>query len=360
MGFVRISNIAFLWMASAFIVCAGFTAAQAVSPQCEAAMDHASGKYSACLLRADAHFARKGNATKFLASQERCGERFDRHTSRAIRRHGADECASTAQVFGMAYRTAIYADEVAQAASGSDVASRLYVQGATGGSLTETTMVLSGVDGSTAWFTDRPARESGREPTVDFLELFSEQGAGAFGTDPPNADLTCEVGGSTVNRAVALRDPVLEQGNLTYAVELLYDTNDGEAFVGLTCDSDAHLFIDSHNRCHPPNIEEAQRIFLHALHRKPPGSYHCDTASVENCYTDGCIYLPDCQRLCGEAYEDDRGACHFRTHDDYFEDMDENNKCAQDGYIESCPRKIRICMGRWWELRNDADDGEPW
>ncbi|MFL2936968.1 MAG: hypothetical protein ACJZ7Z_09585, partial [Myxococcota bacterium] len=59
-------------------------------------------------------------------------------------------------------------------------ASRLYVQDATGGTLTETTLVLSGVDESTPWLTDRPYREAGQITTAEFVALFSEEGANSF------------------------------------------------------------------------------------------------------------------------------------------------------------------------------------
>ena len=54
-------------------------------------MDRAAGHYSQCLLRADAHYARKGNTTKLENRQARCETRFERRASRVFQRYGADE-----------------------------------------------------------------------------------------------------------------------------------------------------------------------------------------------------------------------------------------------------------------------------
>ncbi len=35
-----------------------------ISPRCAAAVDRAAGRYSDCLLRAEAHFVRRGNSTR--------------------------------------------------------------------------------------------------------------------------------------------------------------------------------------------------------------------------------------------------------------------------------------------------------
>ena len=225
---------------------AGSAAAQDVSPRCEAAMDRAAGHYSKCLLSADAHYARHDNATKLENRQTRCETRFDRRTSRAFSRYGADECTSTDLVAALADRTVTCADGVATEAGGKAAASRLYVQDAAGGTLTETTLVLSGVDESTPWFTDRPYREAGQMTTAEFVALFAEEGANSFAEDPPNADFTCEVAGAVVNQAVTLMDPVLDEatGTLTYTAALVPSAGDGDSFSEITCDGDAHLFID--------------------------------------------------------------------------------------------------------------------
>ena len=121
----------------------------------------------------------------------------------------------------------------------------MYVQDAAGGTLTETTLVLSGVDESTPWFTDRPYREAGQITTAEFVALFSEEGANSFAADPPNADFTCKSGGEVVNQVVTLTDPVLDEtaGTLTYTVALVPNVAGGDS-TEITCDGDAHLFVD--------------------------------------------------------------------------------------------------------------------
>ena len=96
---------------------AGSAGAQDVSPRCEAAMDRAAGHYSQCLLRADAHYARHENASKLENRQARCATRFERRTSRAVSRHGANVCPSSDLVAAISDRTVAYADAVAQEAA---------------------------------------------------------------------------------------------------------------------------------------------------------------------------------------------------------------------------------------------------
>ena len=207
-------------------------------------MDRAAGHYSQCLLSADASHARHGNPTKLENRQARCETRFERRTSRAFSRYGADECTSAELVAALADRTVTCAEGVATEAGGKAAASLLYVQNADGGTLTETTLTLTGVSLQTGWFTDRPYREAGRMTTAEFVALFSEEGANSFAEDPPNADLACEVNGEVVNHVVTLTDPVPNGNDLSYTVSLVPAAGDDDSFAGITCDADAHLFID--------------------------------------------------------------------------------------------------------------------
>ena len=242
----RISSLGACLIVLTLLLFAGSAGAQDVSPRCEAAMDRAAGHYSKCLLSADASYARHENATKFANRQARCETRFDRRASRAFNRYGADECTSAELVTALADRTVSCAEGVSIEAGGETAASRLYVQDATRGTLTETTLVLSGIDESTPWFTDRPYREAGQITTAEFVALFSEEGANSFAEDPPNADFTCEVEGEVVNQVVTLTDPVLDEATdtLTYTAALVPSAGDDDSFSGITCDGDAHLFID--------------------------------------------------------------------------------------------------------------------
>ena len=242
----RIQSLGSCLMVVTLLLFAGSAAAQDVSPRCEAAMDRAAGHYSKCLLSADASYARHENATKLENRQTRCETRFDRRTSRAITRHGADECTSAELVAALADRTVTCAEGVATEAGGEAAASLLYVQNADGGTLTETTLTLTGVSLQTGWFTDRPYRDAGRMTTAAFVALFSEERANSFAENPPDADFTCESGGEVVNQVVTLTDPVLDEaaGTLTYTAALVASAGEGDSFSEITCDGDAHLFID--------------------------------------------------------------------------------------------------------------------
>ena len=217
---------------------------EGVSPRCEAAIDKAAGRYSKCLLKASARHAKKGHDDRLSAQQTRCDNEFDTQVARIRDRFGEDQC--TPYTSEIANRTVTYAEGVSIEAGGEKAASRLYVQDAAGGTLTETTLVLSDVDESTPWFTDRPYREAGQIKTSEFVELFADQGPNSFAENPPNADFTCQSGGEVVNQAVTLTDPILDQtaGTLTYTAEILPTVGPGDSFSGITCDGDAHLFID--------------------------------------------------------------------------------------------------------------------
>ena len=225
---------------------AGTAGAQDVSPRCEAAMDRAAGHYSQCLLSADASFARHGNPTKLENHQARCETRFDRRTSRAINRHGADECPSSDLVAAMEDRTVTYAQGVATEASGTASPSFLFVQNGTGGTLSETTLTLTGVSSQTGWFTDRPYRDAGQLATEEFITLWGE-GENALAEDPPNGDFTCEVEGEVVNYVAELTSPSMAGYDLSYSVAAVGDAGLPEATI--TCEGDSHLFIDSGKLC---------------------------------------------------------------------------------------------------------------
>ena len=242
----RIQSLGCCLIVLTLLLFAGSAGARDVSPRCEASIDRAAGHYSKCLLSADASNARHKNPTKLANRQARCETRFDRRTSRAINRYGADECTSADLVTALADRTVTCAEGVSIEAGGEAAASLLYVQNADGGTLTETTLTLTGVSDQTGWFTDRPYREAGRMMTAEFVALFSEEEANSFGEDPPNADLTCESGEEVVNRVVTLTEPLYDEAaeTLTYTAELVPTADGDDSFAGITCDADAHLFID--------------------------------------------------------------------------------------------------------------------
>ena len=237
--FSRIQSLNFWLIALTLLLFAGSTAAQGVSPHCEAAMDRAAGNYSQCLLRADASYARHENVRKLENRQARCETRFDRRTSRAISRHGVDACPSSDLVTAMADRTESYAEGIATEAHGEPALSFLFVQNADGGTLTESALMLTGVSPQTGWFTDRPNRYAGQVTTENFVAYWDE-GENFFAHDPPDANVTCEVDGTVKNYVVELTEPRFDGVNLSYAVDLIGDESLSSA---LTCSSDVHVFF---------------------------------------------------------------------------------------------------------------------
>jgi len=164
----------------------------------------------------------------------------------------------------MEERTASYAEAMALEAAGVPALNLLFVQSSDGGTLTDTKLTLSGLNAQTGWFSDRPYRRAGQITTAEFVALFFEEGANSFAEDPPNADFTCESGGEVVNQVVTLTEPVLDEAaeTLTYTTAFVPTAGDDDSSVGITCDADAHLFIDpaaataSAHSCHAPIIGE--------------------------------------------------------------------------------------------------------
>ena len=236
----RIQSLGSCLIVLTLLLFAGSAGAQEVSSRCEAAMDRAAGHYGKCLLSADASNARHKNPTKLANRQTRCETRFDRRTSRAIRHYGADECPSSDLVAAMEDRTVTYAEGVATEASGTPAPSYLFVQNGTGGTISNTTLTLTGVNSETGYFTDRPYRLAGQVLTEEFLSQWDE--GGTFADDPPNADFTCTVDSAVVNFVVELTAPSMAGADLSYAA-----THVGYPFVRngtITCEADSHLFID--------------------------------------------------------------------------------------------------------------------
>jgi hypothetical protein len=98
----------------------------------------------------------------------------------------------------------------------------LFVQSATAFTSGPGTITLHGLADSTVYFADRPRREIGHIPSHRFVELW-ETGANSFAIDPPNAVLSFldENGSAPEDAVVVLREPLLEDAQLTYSVEIL-------------------------------------------------------------------------------------------------------------------------------------------
>jgi hypothetical protein len=98
----------------------------------------------------------------------------------------------------------------------------MFVQTAQGVSSDGGTLTLEGVTPSTLYFSDRPQRVTGHMATSDFVDLWGA-GENSFETDPPNAVLSfLEPGGEVPEDVVVvIREPRLEDGQLSYSIEVL-------------------------------------------------------------------------------------------------------------------------------------------
>jgi hypothetical protein len=80
-------------------------------------------------------------------------------------------------------------------------------------------ITLTGVSSTTLFFSDRPYRVTGHIPTDEFIGYWGE-GDDSFANDPPNALLTMFEDDAVNDVVVVLSDPVLSDGDLSYAVEV--------------------------------------------------------------------------------------------------------------------------------------------
>ncbi len=89
---------------------------EGVSPRCEAAIDKAAGRYSRCLLKASAKYAKQENDAQLFVQQAKCEDKFNAQATRAQVRFGEDQC--TPYVSQIADRTVNYVESVASEAHG--------------------------------------------------------------------------------------------------------------------------------------------------------------------------------------------------------------------------------------------------
>ncbi len=101
----------------------------------------------------------------------------------------------------------------------------MFVQTANAMTSDGTTLTLKEVTPSTLYFSDRPKRVVGHMTTVSFVDLWAE-GDNSFEEDPPNAVLAfLEAGDKAPQDAVVvIRQPRLENGELSYSIETLDGT----------------------------------------------------------------------------------------------------------------------------------------
>ena len=118
----------------------------------------------------------------------------------------------------------------------------MFVQTAQGITSDGATLTLQEVTPSTLYFSDRPQRIVGHMGTADFVELWGE-GGNSFEEDPPNAVLAFLEPGDDVpeDAVIVIREPRLENGQLSYAIEALDGTVPTQA-------GPVTLFIDPFGR----------------------------------------------------------------------------------------------------------------
>lgn len=97
-------------------------------------------------------------------------------------------------------------------------------------------VTMKGVSSTTLFFSDRPYRATGHIPTDEFIGYWG-QGDDSFANDPPNALLTMFEDDAVNDVVVVLSNPVLSNGDLSYAVQV----TDGD--LGAPS-GPASLFID--------------------------------------------------------------------------------------------------------------------
>jgi len=132
----------------------------------------------------------------------------------------------------------------------------LFVQSADAVDLKDGILKLTGINPATIFFSDRPERIVGHEPTEDFVAQWGI-GDNNFAENPPNAALSILKGSEPQEVILELRNPQIKDGGLTYEVTVLQ----GKASVSGDA---ASLFIDPLGRPMSP----ASVAGVHRRHRR--------------------------------------------------------------------------------------------
>ena len=103
---------------------------------------------------------------------------------------------------------------------GSDMAELLFVQTAHAVELKDGLLRLSSINPATIFFSDRPQRIVGHEPTEDFVAQWAV-GEDSFAANPPNAALSILTGTEPQEIILELMNPRLEGSDLIYDVKVL-------------------------------------------------------------------------------------------------------------------------------------------
>jgi hypothetical protein len=112
----------------------------------------------------------------------------------------------------------------------------MFAQTATGVSVADGRVTLSGVSSTTLFFSDRPYRLTGHIPTDEFVAGWGA-GDDSFAADPPNALLSLFEEEHVNDVVVVLSDPLINDRDVSYAIEV----TDG---VLTPSSGPASLFID--------------------------------------------------------------------------------------------------------------------
>ena len=118
--------------------------------------------------------------------------------------------------------TDVVQEREAEEAEELDTEQSMFVQTASGAISTDGRLTLTGIGPSTLYFSDRPQRIVGHMNTTDFVDLWSV-GDNSFESDPPNAVLAFLAAGEDTpdDAVVVIRDPQLQDGGLTYSIDIL-------------------------------------------------------------------------------------------------------------------------------------------
>ena len=124
--------------------------------------------------------------------------------------------------------------------SETEIVNLLFVQSAHSVTLADNVLKLEGINPSTIFFSDRPERITGHEPTEDFVAEWAV-GDDSFESNPPNATLSILIGPEPQEIVMVLKSPKLEKNVLTYQVEVLDGAKKASGDA-------ASLFIDTLGR----------------------------------------------------------------------------------------------------------------
>lgn len=140
----------------------------------------------------------------------------------------------------------------------------LFVQSAHTASLDKGILTLGGVNPATLFFSDRPERVTGHEPTEDFVSHW-DFGDDNFKENPPNATLSILTGPEPQEIVLVLKSPRLLNDELSYEVEVL----DGAEKASGGASS---LFIDTIGRpLSPVSVAGVHRRRRRRVRRATPG-----------------------------------------------------------------------------------------